>query len=312
MKPNIAVLMGGRSLERTVSLKSGKRVSQALKDLGHPIVQLDVDEQLVPRLREEKPDLAYIALHGKYGEDGTIQELLEILGIPFTGPGALSCIIGFDKVLSKELFRAESIPTPKFFALSTPTLKEMGAAEALPLIWEQLGSPLVVKPAAQGSALGVKIVENQDSLPSALITALGYDDKVLLEEHIEGVEIAIGVIGNESPDTLPPVEIVPQSGFFDFESRYAPGATDYYVPARIPKEQADAAAEMALRVHRLLDCRGLSRVDMIVSPDGTPYVLELNASPGMTEVSLVPMAANAAGMEFSQLVEKLVVLALES
>ena len=311
MKPNIAVLMGGRSLERTVSLQSGKRVSQALRGLGYPIVQLDVDEQLVPQLREEKPDLAYIALHGKYGEDGTIQELLEILGIPFTGPGALSCIIGFNKVLSKELFKTGSIPTPKFFALSTPTLKEMGAAGTLPLVWEQLGSPLVVKPAAQGSALGVTVVEKQDSLPSALIAALGYDDKVLLEEYIEGVEVAISVIGNESPDALPAVEIVPKSGFFDFESRYTPGTTDYYVPARIPEEQATAAAEMALKVHRLLNCKGLSRVDMIIPPDGTPFVLELNTSPGMTEVSLVPMAAEAAGMDFESLVEKLVLVALE-
>lgn len=308
--PKIAVLMGGRSMERSVSLKSGHRVSRALESKGFDVLELDVDEALIPTLISEKPDAVYIALHGKFGEDGTIQELLEILGIPYTGPGPLSSIIGFNKVLSKELFICNGIPTPKYFSLSMPTLEEMGASKLLPMLWEKLGSPIVVKPASQGSALGVKIVDDLSDLPDALLVALGYDDKVLLEEFINGTEIAVSVIGNEDRMTLPAIEVVPESGFYDFDSRYTPGKTEYYAPARLTEDIAIQASEIALKVHDLLKCKDISRIDMIVGNNETPYVLELNISPGMTETSLLPLAAEAAGISFQDLSVRLIELAL--
>lgn len=309
MKPKIAVLMGGRSLERSVSLKSGRRVARALKERGYEVLELDVDETLVPTLMSEKPDLVFISLHGKGGEDGTVQELLEILGIPYTGPGPLPSIIGFNKVLSKELFLANEISTPRYYTVSSSTLEEMGASNLLPVAWEKLGSPLVVKPAAQGSALGVKIVRELPELGTALIEALAYDDRVLLEEYIEGTEVAVSVLGDDAPEALPAVEVVPESGFFDFEARYTVGKTEYFVPARLSDSVAAEAARLALEAHRLLRCKDLSRVDMIIKED-RPYVLELNISPGMTETSLLPLAAEAAGMSFADLVERLVDLGL--
>jgi D-alanine-D-alanine ligase len=309
MKPKIAVLMGGRSLERSVSLKSGRRVARALKERGYEVLELDVDETLVPTLMSEKPDLVFISLHGKGGEDGTVQELLEILGIPYTGPGPLPSIIGFNKVLSKELFLANEIPTPRYYTVSSSTLEEMGASNLLPVAWEKLGAPLVVKPAAQGSALGVKIVRELPELGTALIEALAYDDRVLLEEYIEGTEVAVSVLGDDAPEALPAVEVVPESGFFDFEARYTVGKTEYFVPARLSDSVAAEAARLALEAHRLLRCKDLSRVDMIIKED-RPYVLELNISPGMTETSLLPLAAEAAGLSFADLVERLVDLGL--
>ncbi len=310
MKPRIAVLMGGRSLERDVSLRSGRRIERALVERGYPVIALDVDETLVPNLLSEKPDLVYIALHGKDGEDGTIQELLEILGIPYTGPGPMASLIGFNKVLSKELFLTSGIPTPRYFTVSSSTLEEMGASKLLPLAWEKLGGPLVVKPCAQGSALGVSVANKLEDLPEALVTALGYDDRVLLESFVKGREVAISIIDDGEPQALPAVEVIPRSGFFDFDARYTPGMTDYFVPARLSPEVAAEVERLALDTHRLLHCKELSRVDMIIGEDDTPYVLELNISPGMTETSLLPIAAEAAGISFPDLVERLVSLAL--
>lgn len=311
MKEKIAVLMGGRSLEREVSLKSGHRVTEALKEMGHPVVQLDVDENLVDNLKEEKPDLAYIALHGKYGEDGTVQELLEILDIPYTGTGVYSSIVGFDKVLSKEIFKLEGIPTPPYGALSAGIFKEMGASSALPDVVKQIGLPVVVKPAEQGSALGVKFAKTLEELPHALIGALSYGEKVLLEKYIKGIEVAVSILGNEEPQILPVVEIRPKKEFFDFEAMYTMGMTEYFVPARLSDKLTEKVKEVALKVFQVLKCRDLCRVDIIVGEDDVPYVLELNTSPGMTETSLLPMAALAAGIEFPKLVEKLVRLALD-
>lgn len=311
MKPKVAVLMGGRSLERSVSLKSGKRVARALEERGYEVLPLDVDEELVPSLLAEKPDVVYIALHGKYGEDGTIQELLDLMDVPYTGPGPLASIIGFNKILSKDLFRANGITTPRYLALSTTVIEEMGARVLLSRAWDKLGSPMVVKPAEQGSALGVRIVKREEELAEALVAALGYDNRVLLEEYIEGTEVSVSVLGHPDPATLPPVEIVPESGFFDFDARYTPGKTEYFVPARLPDDTAAEVGRVALEVHRLLRCKDLSRVDLIVDRQGIPFVLEINISPGMTETSLLPLAAESAGMSFADLVERLVELALK-
>jgi D-alanine-D-alanine ligase len=307
----IGVLMGGRSLERDVSLRSGRRVSNALGVLGHEVLDLDVDENLVPVLQREHLDLVYIALHGKFGEDGTVQELLEILDIPYTGPGVFSSAIGFNKALSKEIFMREGIPTPPFFVLSEATFQEMGAVRALTAVGEKLGFPLVVKPAAQGSALGIRIAASQEDLPEAVRTALHYDERVLLEKYVKGTEVAVSILGNEDLQALPLVETVPHGSFFDFDARYTPGMTEYYCPARLDEAVAERAVEMALLTHRALGCLNVSRVDIIIDEGGTPQVLELNISPGMTETSLLPMAAASAGLDFNELVRLLVKLAME-
>jgi len=310
MSKRVAVLMGGKSLERDVSIRSGRKVSRALSELGFTVFDLDVDETLMATLKRLRPDLVYIALHGKYGEDGTIQELLEILDIPYTGPGVLASTLGFNKVLAKELFLREKIPTPPFFMLSAATFQEMGALDVFPEVEKKIGFPLVIKPAAQGSALGVKVVESAAAVAPAVMSALGYDDRVIIEQFIKGTEIAVSILGNEELEALPIVEIVPKSGVFDFDARYTMGATEFYIPARLDKETGERARQVALRTHEALGCKNVSRVDIIVDSQGEPYVLELNISPGMTDTSLLPLAAQAAGISFNDLVARLVDLAL--
>ncbi|MHB8779986.1 MAG: D-alanine--D-alanine ligase family protein [Candidatus Geothermincolia bacterium] len=310
MGKRIAILMGGKSLERDVSIRSGRRVSRALHDLGHTVFDLDVDETLIATLKRLQPELVYIALHGKYGEDGTIQELLEILDIPYTGPGVLASTLGFNKVLSKELFIREGIPTPPFFTLSAATFQEMGALDIFPELERKIGFPLVIKPAAQGSALGVKMVSSPSEVAPAVMAALGYDEHVIIEQYISGTEVAVSILGNDALEPLPLVEIVPKSGFFDFDARYTMGAAEFYIPARLDEAVAERTRQFALRAHTALGCRNVSRVDAIIDEAGNPYVLELNISPGMTDTSLLPLAAHAAGMSFPQLVERLIELAL--
>lgn len=307
----IAVLMGGRSLEREVSLRSGKRVSSALKHIGYKVEEIDVGDKLVNQLKNSKPDIAFIALHGKYGEDGSIQELLEMLKIPYTGSGVLSNIIGIDKVITKQLLKSANIPTPNFHALSSGAFKDMGASAALPEAIEELGLPVIVKPAAQGSALGIKIVERKDSLPDALLSAFSYDDKVLLEEFIVGTEVAVSLIGNKKIEVLPIVEIIPHKDWFDFESRYTLGMSDYYVPARIDTKLQKQIEDTSREIYKMFECRGVARIDIIIR-NNIPYILEINTCPGMTETSLLPMSADAAGITFEKLIEKLISLGLES
>ena len=312
MKKNIAVLMGGRSLEREVSIKSGQRVSNALKKLGHNVIKLDVDEFIVSNLTSRRIDLAYIALHGKDGEDGTIQEILELLNIPYTGPGVYSNILSFDKIISKQIFMDHNIPTPPFYFLNESSFRELGTSKLLPIIIKKLGLPLVVKPSAQGSALGVKIINKQEKLPDAIISALGYSKKVIIEKFIYGVELAVSIIGKSSPQILPIVEIVPKKDFFDFESRYSIGETNYFIPARLSLSISEKIKKTAAHVHDALKCSKLSRVDIILDKkEEIPYVLELNTSPGMTDTSLLPMAAKEAGISFEELVEKIIKMSLD-
>lgn len=311
-KEKIAVLMGGKSLEREVSLKSGQRVCDALKSAGYRVLPLDVTADLVETLRAERPDCCYIALHGKYGEDGTIQELLEFLDIPYTGPGVVASALSWDKSVAKYMFREEGIPTPNWITLTADAFKEMGAATALDLATERVGDfPLVVKPSKQGSALGLTKVEDAEALPEALLSALSYGDAALVESWIDGCVVAVSVLdGEDGPQVLPPVEVEPKSGIFDFSAMYTQGETDYYVPARLSEDSIAEVETMARRVHELLGCRDVSRADMVVAKDGTPYVLECNTSPGMTEMSLLPMSAEAADMTFQDVVEQLVHAAL--
>ena len=301
----VAVLKGGRSFEREVSLHSGANVEAALTRLGHDVLPIDVDSALVRTLKAERPDVAFIALHGIGGEDGTVQELLEILEIPYTGSGVLACRRSMDKVVAKSFFVAADIPTPEFIAFSQGAFRELGAADALAEVEERLGLPIVVKPAKQGSALGISIVRDPARLPPALMTALSFDDRVLLEQFVPGRELAISILGEKTPVTLPPVEPVPiDRDFYDFEARYTPGLTELRVPADLPPETTEEAERLALGCFTTIGCRGLGRVDMILDGDDRLWVLELNAIPGMTDTSLLPAAAEAAGMGFDDVVAR--------
>jgi D-alanine-D-alanine ligase len=313
MSNRVAVLKGGPSLERQVSLRSAGRVQDALKRLGHEVVPVDVDASLIERLRESGADVAFVALHGRGGEDGTVQELLEIVGMPYTGSSVLACMRSMDKVLTKHLLVEEGIPTPEFFAFSEVAFRELGAADALPAIEERLGFPLVVKPAAQGSALGIEFAATAEDVPGALVAAFSYDDRVLLERHVQGRELAVGLLEMDSGvEALPVVEAKPKEGYsFDFEARYEIGKTDYVCPADLPADVTARAQELAVATYRLLGCYGFARVDMMLPEDGTPQVLEAQAIPGLTETSLYPQAAEAAGISFDELVERLVDLALK-
>jgi len=306
----VAVLKGGRSLERQVSLRSGARVEDALERLGHEVISIDADADLVERLRAERPDVAFVAMHGRDGEDGTVQELLELVGVPYTGSGVSACIRSMDKVLAKHAMRDAGIATPDFYSFTQTAFRELGAATALPAIEERLDFPIVVKPAGQGSALGIKFARTAEDVPAALLSAFSYDDKVLLERHVEGRDLAVAVLDGE---VLPIVEAVPvDEEFYDFEARYQIGKTEFVCPAVLPGAIAADAQAVALRVFELLGLSGFGRVDLMLEA-GTDrlYVLEANSIPGLTETSLLPQAADAAGIGFDELIGRIVDGALQ-
>ncbi|MBA2513965.1 MAG: D-alanine--D-alanine ligase [Solirubrobacterales bacterium] len=308
----VAVLKGGRSLERSVSLKSGARVEDALERLGHEVISIDVGHDLVDRLIGDRPDVAFVALHGPQGEDGTVQELLELLGIPYTASGPSACIRCTDKVLAKHLMREAGIPTPDFYAFNATAFTELGAARALPAIERHLDFPLVVKPAGGGSALGIKFAPRAEDVAPALVAAFSYDTKVLLERHIAGRDLAVSVLeGPDGAEPLPVVEAVPRDGrFYDFEARYEIGRTSFACPADLDDQWTWRAQELAMRVYELFGCYGFARVDLMLEHDTNDlYVLEANAIPGLTETSLLPQAAEAAGIGFDQLVGRVLDLA---
>ena len=304
----VAVLKGGRSFERQVSLRSGARVEAALERLGHEVVGIDVDGDLVPRLRDADPDVAFLALHGPDGEDGTVQELLEVMGIRYTGSRVSACVRSADKVLAKQELRDAGVPTPDFVAFTQTAFRELGAAEALPAIEERLDFPIVVKPAGQGSALGVKVAHTAGDVPGALVAAFSYDAKVLLERHVAGRDLAVSVLDGTP---LPVVEAIPrEEEFYDFEARYEIGATDFRCPAVLPGDAAERAQDLALRTWNVLGLAGVARVDLMLDAErGDLWVLEANTIPGMTETSLLPMAADAAGIGFDALIARVLALA---
>jgi D-alanine-D-alanine ligase len=305
----VAVLKGGRSLERNVSLRSGARVEDALERLGHDVVGVDVGSDLVERLRADRPDVAFVALHGRDGEDGTVQELLEIVGIPYTGSGVSACIRCADKVLAKHLLRDAGLPTPDFYAFNETAFRELGAAQALPAIEERLAFPIVVKPASQGSALGIKFAATPGDVPSALVAAFSYDRKVLLERHVAGRDLAVSIVEGEP---LPVVEAVAHDeDFYDFAARYTIGRTTFACPAILSEEETATVQALAVDVWKLFGCRGFARVDLMREDEtGDVCVLEVNSVPGLTETSLLPLAADAAGMGFDEFVARVVELAL--
>jgi D-alanine-D-alanine ligase len=309
----VAVLKGGRSLERQVSLRSGARVEDALHRLGHEVLPIDVGPDLVDRLRAGAPDVAFVALHGRGGEDGTVQELLELLGVPYTASGPSACIRCMDKVVTKHALRDAGIPTPDFYAFSQAAFGELGAARALPAIEERLAFPLVVKPAGQGSALGIKFARTPADVPGAIVAAFSYDTKVLLERYVPGRDLAVSVLeGPDGPQALPVVEAVPQhEDFYDFESRYEIGSTAFTCPADLPAEATERASELALRTYTALGCYGFARIDLMLDDTtGELTVLEANAIPGLTDTSLLPLAAEAAGIGFDALIDRVIELAV--
>lgn len=285
----IGVLMGGLSPEREVSLTSGKEIYNAIKSKGLNATMIDVDHNIGATLAERKIDLACIALHGTWGEDGTVQGILEYLKIPFTGSGVLGSAIAYNKVVSKEIFMERGIPTAPYQVI---TAEERGRVD------RQLDLPVVVKPADQGSSIGVSIVQTESNWEQALDRAFEVSEEILIEQFIEGKLLAIGMNGSTP---MPIVEIVPKSGFYDYEAKYTKGKTDYVCPAQLTPEEVELCNEASVRVFKALKGRGFPRVDIILE-GGTPYVLEMNTIPGMTPTSLLPMAAKKAGLDFDDLV----------
>lgn len=303
----VALLQGGRSLERGVSLRSGARVAEALSDIGHEVEVLDLGPDLVSRLESNRPDVAFIALHGTEGEDGTVQALLELLDIPHTGPGVAACQRCMDKSLAKHILRENGLPTPNWVTYSEAAIRDFGAASSFQRAVDTVGLPLVAKPASQGSSLGVKVVTRTEDIPSALMTALSYDNRAILETWVSGRELAVSVLGDQ---VLPIVEAIPtDNNAYDFEARYEIGAASFVCPADLSEEDADEVNRVALDAYNALGCSGFSRVDLILGEDG-PQILEINAIPGLTETSLLPQAAEAAGVEFEAMVARIIDLAL--
>ncbi len=306
-KLRVALLAGGKSAEREVSLKSGEQVFQALDKDRYDISRYDPRDDL-PRLAQDAGsiDVALIILHGRLGEDGTIQGFLESLGVPYQGSGVLGSAIAINKILSKELYRQAGLPTAPYAILDRKRPKNIEE------VLNRLGLPLVIKPEHEGSSIGLSIVRTEDQLPKALQDAWSYDRRCLVEKFIQGIEVTGGVLGNDELQVLPLIEIIPGDGyeFFDYKAKYTPGASREICPARVSPELTARAQELAKRAHRALFCRGYSRTDMIIDGEEI-YILETNTIPGMTQTSLFPQAAAVAGISFSNLLDKLIELALE-
>jgi D-alanine-D-alanine ligase len=296
----IGVLMGGPSEEREISLKSGKAVYESLKNAGFEVVPIDIKSQdlneNIEKIKSYNIEVAFIALHGRFGEDGTVQKILEDLNIPYTGSGVLASRLALNKVLSRQRFLAFGLNVPDYIVLE----KKNFVKDVSPL--DRLKFPRVVKPACQGSSIGLSIVDDKDSLIKAIDLAFTFDEKIIIEEYIKGREVTVGII-DETP--LPVIEIIPQKRFFDYEAKYTPGLTQYIVPAKIEEKIASQIKNSALVAHKSLGCFGFSRVDMILR-DNKVYVLEVNTIPGLTETSLLPKAAKAVGIDFLELCLKLI------
>jgi len=296
----IGVLLGGLSKEREISLKSGKAVAKALSESGFKkVVEVDADYSLDEKLRKEKVEVAFIALHGKYGEDGTVQGLLEFMKIPYTGSGVLGSAISLSKTITKRIFEIENISTPKYrvYKNDVPVNKISSAVK------NSFGYPLVIKPSNEGSTIGLSIVKNEKNLEEAVQTAFEHDSEIVVEEYIAGSEITVAILDGKA---LPVVEIVPKEGFFDYKAKYTKGMTEYFVPARISDKVTKKAQEYGVKAFSSLSCSGFGRVDMLVDAKDDIYVLEVNSIPGMTDTSLVPMAAKEIGMKFNKLIETII------
>ena len=307
----VAVLAGGRSPEREVSLRSGHRVMTALRSRGSDAFIVDpADGALVETLSAATVSACYIALHGKEGEDGTVQRLLELLDIPYTGTAPLACEIAFDKVLAKATLEEAGVPTPPWAVIEAAALRDLGAGAILHRLAERVTMPVVVKPSRAGSAMGLSFVDRETDLPHAVMSALSFAEAAIVEHRIDGTEVAASMLGSPD-DVLPLVEVAPKSGVYDYAARYTAGATGYFAPARVEPEVASLAQTVATQTFHTLRQRDVSRADILIDREGSPWVVDVNVSPGMTDTSLLPMAAQAAGIGFADLCDRILRLALQ-
>ena len=304
---HVIVLAGGLSYERDVSLRSGRRVLDALRAAGLSAELRDADVSLLPTLQEDPPAAVVIALHGATGEDGSLRGVLDLCGIPYVGCDARAARIAWDKPTAKAKLREAGIRTPDWVALPHDRFSELGAVAVLDRIANKLGMPLMVKPAQGGSGLGAAVVREASALPAAMVGCFGYDSTALVERYVPGANVAVSVVDlGTGPQALPAVEIVARDGVYDYAARFTAGLTTWHTPARLSTQVAAAVADTALTAHKALGLRDLSRVDFIVDGDGLPHVLGVNVSPGMTETSLLPLAVQAAGLDFGTMLATLV------
>lgn len=303
----VGVLMGGPSSEREISLKSGRAVLEALRGLGLDVVDIDINgrdpEENIALIKSKNISCAFIALHGYFGEDGQIQELLERMKIPYTGSDIFSSRLAMDKTLSQTVFASNGLNVPKYKVVDKVYNTSIDNT-----IFDELGLPMVIKPASNGSSIGLSIIEKKDDLIRAIDLAFSYGEMVIIEEYIKGRELTVGILDNRP---LPVIEIIPKKSFFDYEAKYKAGLSEYIVPADLALDVAKNVQEQAILAHRLLGCYGCSRVDIILDKNNIPFILEVNTIPGMTGTSLLPKAAKTAGMDFAQLCLRLIELAYE-
>ncbi len=308
MTKKVAILYGGLSTEREVSLNTGKSIFDALKDKDFDTVLIDAGKDLSEKLREVGPDVAVIALHGKYGEDGCVQGLLEILGIPYTGPGVMASSLAMNKIMTKKIFIYENIPTPEFMVIDG---ERSSPVEISQMVLNKMKLPVVIKSASQGSSIGVCFAFQEEDVKEGIVECLKYDHEILVEQFIKGRELTVSIMGNSEPVVLPILEIVSQSGVYDYHAKYTTGASSHFA-AELPEAIDKEIRGIAARAYRAVGCTGLSRVDFLVSENNEPYVLEINTSPGMTATSLFPDAARAAGINFPDLIERLINYAFQA
>jgi D-alanine-D-alanine ligase len=299
----LAVVRGGRSAEREVSLRSGAQVTKALRGLGHEVTEVDLDTNTWDTLRDGGFECIFNALHGRLGEDGTVQGMFELLGLPYTGSGVLASALCMDKSRAGKVMAGAGLKVPEFEELE---IKEGVAAEVIERLVSQFGLPLVIKPAREGSTIGLTIARNADDVASGLVLAGRYDRRVLAQRFATGTEVTIGVLATPEMQVLPTLEIVSENPVYDFDAKYTAGKSHHIIPARIPEAARAAASDAAARAFTELGCSGMARVDIIVDASGTPWLLEVNTVPGLTELSLLPDAARAAGISFEQLCERLI------
>jgi D-alanine-D-alanine ligase len=301
-KKKIGVLMGGSSSEREVSLSSGNAILEALRGKGYNAVSIDVGRDVSERIRQAGIEVAFNGLHGKFGEDGAIQGLLEVMGIPYTGSGILASAMGMNKIVSKTVFKAYGLNVGPFMVVSDGDKESLKAAQG------KIGFPLVVKPSSEGSSVGVSVVNTDDELAPAVKLALSYDREALVEHYLRGMEVQVGILGERA---LGAIEIVPKDVFYSYKAKYEQGMSEHFFPARVSEAVYKRTLDSGLAAHRALGCRGYSRVDFIIDAAGTPYILEVNTLPGMTATSLLPDIARGVGISFPDLVEEILRLALE-
>ncbi len=304
--PRVLVLAGGLSHERDVSLRSGRRVVEALRTAGVEVSMHDVDADLVPAITQSQPDLVWPLLHGASGEDGSVRDVLGLLGVPYLGTDPRASRIAWSKPIAKTVVSRAGLRTPDFVTLPQSLFRELGAGRVLDAVVARLGLPLVVKPSRGGSALGVTLVHEAEDLPRAMVACFAYGNTAIIERAVLGTEVAVGVVDIDGePRALPAVEVV-TDGPYDYDARYNPGRTEYFAPARLDDETARRVGDVATAAHRALGLRHLSRTDLIVADDGTVWFLEVNVAPGMTETSLFPQAAEAGGHHLPTLYRELV------